>query len=82
MTGREFEQEVRRVARALWNLAPGEGASELINNDEIDCVCRTEELVHLIECTTDRGMQKFRNQVLKLAAAKRGLERKGETVKL
>ena len=82
MTGREFEQEVPIVARALWNLAPGEGASELINNDEIDCVCRTEELVHLIECTTDRGMQKFRLQVSKLERAKRGLERKGETVKL
>lgn len=82
MTGREFEDEVRNVARALWNLAPGEGSSELINNDEIDCVCRTEELIHLIECTTDRGMQKFRLQVSKLERAKRSLERKGETVKL
>ena len=82
MRGREFEQEVRRVARALWHLAPGEGASEFINNDEIDCVCRTEELIHLIECTTDRGMQKFRTQISKLASAKWALERRGATVKL
>ena len=82
MTGREFEQEVRAVARALWSLAPGGGASELINNDEIDCVCRTEELVHLIECTTDGRMEKFRTQVLKLGTARRELQRKGETVKL
>ena len=81
-TGTGFEQEVRNVARALWNLAPGEGASEFINNDEIDCVCRTEELIHLIECTTDRGMEKFLKQVTKLTSAKQYLERRGETVKL
>ena len=82
MTGPEFEQNVRAVARALWHLPPGEGASELINNDEIDCVCRTEELIHLIECTTERTMSKFRTQVDKLIAAKRHLERQGETVKM
>ena len=82
IAGRPFEEEVRGVARALWNLSPGEGASELINNDEIDCVCRTEELIHLIECTTERTMEKFRRQVEKLQAAKVYLERQGETVKL
>ena len=82
MTGPEFEREVRTVARALWNLQPGEGAAEFINNDEIDCVCRTEELIHLIECTTDRGMMKVREQVSKLISAKRELEKQGETVKL
>ena len=82
MIGPTFEQEVRTVARALWELAPGEGASEFINNDEIDCVCRTEELVHLIECTTDGRMNKFRHQVDKLIGAKRHLERSGHTVKM
>ena len=82
MTGPEFEHAVRTVARALWNLAPGEGAAERINNDEIDCVCRTEELVHLIECTTERGMEKFRLQISKLQSAKRYLENNGHTVKL
>ena len=82
MVGPEFEREVREVARALWNLPPGEGAAEFIANDEIDCVCRTEELIHLIECTTDRGMAKLRTQVSKLTLAKRYLEGRGETVKL
>ena len=82
MVGPEFEREVREVARAHWNLAPGEGAAEFIANDEIDCVCRTEELIHLIECTTDRGMAKLRTQVTKLIMAKRHLEGRGETVKL
>ena len=82
LVGQTFEQEVREVARALWDLPPGEGASEFINNDEIDCVCRTEELIHLIECTTDGTMKKFRQQVTKLIGAKRHLERSGETVKM
>jgi len=82
MTGPEFEQEVRMIARALWHLAPGEGAAEFINNDEIDCVCRTEEVIHLIECTTDRGMQKFRDQATKLTSARNWLVTRGETVKL
>ena len=82
MTGPGFESTVRSVARALWNLAPGEGAAERINNDEIDCVCRTEELLHLIECTTERTMEKFRLQTTKLQNAKRYLESQGETVKL
>ena len=63
MVGPEFEREVRGVARALWNLSPGEGAAEFINNEEIDCVCRTEELIHLIECSTDGRMEKYRQQV-------------------
>ena len=82
MTGPVFEQTVRSVARALWNLFPGEGAAERINNDEIDCVCRTEELIQLIECTTERTMEKFRTQTTKLQNAKRYLENNGETVKL
>ena len=82
MTGPGFEQEVRSVARALWNLAAGDGGAERINNDEIDCVCHTEDVVHLIECTTDRKMDKFRMQVAKLTNAKTYLERRGATVKL
>ena len=82
MAGEVFEQEVRSVARSLWNLAPGEGSAEFINNDEIDCVCRTEELIHLIECTTDRSMEKFRLQITKLVSAKQFFEKHGETVKM
>ena len=82
MIGPSFETEVRRVARALWNLLPGEAAAERINNDEIDCICRTEDLIHLIECTTDSRMEKFRSQVTKLRNAKSYLEGSNSTVKL
>ena len=82
MIGPNFENEVRSIARALWGLAPGEGAAEVINQQEIDCVCRTEDLVHLIECTTDGRMAKFTNDVQRLINAKRYLEGRGETVSL
>lgn len=82
MTGPEFEREVRAVARALWDLHPGEGAAENINSDEIDCVCRTEFVTHLIECTTERRMEKFRTQTNKLVSAKTYLEMQRQTVRL
>ena len=82
MTGWKFEDKVRTVARSLWHLSPGEGAAEFIGAEEIDCVCRTEDLVHLVECTQLRTMEKYRLQVNKLVTAKRELERRGETVKL
>ena len=81
MTGPVFEQEVRTVARAYWDLATGDGGAERINNDEIDCVCHTEDVVHIIECTTDRKMDKFRTQVTKLTNARSYLQRQGEIVK-
>ena len=82
MTGWEFEDRVRTVARSLWHLSPGQGAAEFIGAEEIDCVCRTEDLVHLIECTQLRTMEKYRLQVNKLVTAKRELERQRQTVKL
>ena len=74
MTGFEFEDRVRTVARSLWHLSPGQGAAEFIGAEEIDCVCRTEDLVHLVECTQLRTMEKYRLQVSKLVTAKRELE--------
>ena len=82
MIGPDFESEVRFVARARWSLKPGEGAAEVINQQEIDCVCRTEDGVQLIECTTDGRMAKFTTDVQRLIAAKRYLEGRGETVRL
>ena len=82
MVGMAFEREVRGVARALWQLPAGKGAAELIGNDEIDCVCETEDVVHIIECTIERRLEKFREQANKLVAAKRVLEGRGDTVKM
>lgn len=75
--GEVFEDEVRDVARALWNIPVGEGGAEMIDGNEIDCVCRTEDVVHLVECTTERSQEKVIKQVNKLVTAIRSEERRG-----
>ncbi len=82
MTGADLENQVRGVARALWAIPPGEGGSEVIDGQEIDCVCRTEDLVHLLECTLERSLEKVTKDINKLLHAKRSEERRGNTVKL
>jgi hypothetical protein len=77
-----FEDEVRRLARARWNLPSGNGGSEFIDHQEIDSVCRTEEVVHLLMCTIERRVDKVRKDVRKLIKARDWLQRQGETVKL
>jgi hypothetical protein len=78
----KFEDDVRRLARARWNLPAGKGGSEFIDHQEIDSVCRTEEIVHLLMCTTERKVDKVRKDVAKLIKARESLQRQGETVKL
>lgn len=80
--GDDFEERVRTVARALWGLPPGEGGSELYGSNQIDCVCRTEDVVHLIECTIDRSQEKLLKQIQKLLNAQRDEQRRGSTVKM
>ena len=43
---KQFESEVRRVARQLWPDAEGGGA-ETIENRERDGVFQTEDVIHL-----------------------------------
>jgi hypothetical protein len=80
--GQAFEEDVRNVARARWHLEEGEGSAEVIDGLEIDCVCRTEDVVHLIECTIERKQQKVIDQINRLVRAKRAEEKNGNTVKL
>lgn len=80
--GPEFEEVVRAVARARWGLPPGAGSPDLVGGQEIDIVCRTEDLVHFIMCTTDRRLDKVTHDCNKLVTAKRSEEPRGSTVKL
>lgn len=75
--GNAFEDQVREVARALWSISPGDGGAERIDGNEIDCVCRTEDVVHLVECTIDRSQEKVIKQINKLIAAIRAEEKRG-----
>ena len=80
--GRQFEEEVRALARARWNLAPGAGGAQNVNGQEIDCVAETEEVTHLVMCTVSRKLDKLRADVDKLVKAGRHLSQRGHTTKL
>lgn len=79
--GAEFEESVRSVARARWLLPPGGGGAERIAGHDIDVVCRTEEIVHLIMVTTLRTLAKVSGDCSKLAAAKLAEGRRNQLVK-
>lgn len=81
MSGRSFEEDVRGLARARWNLPPGEGGSVNINGQEVDIRCDTEDVTHLIMCTVSRRIDKIRTDVEKLGKAARFLQGQGVTTK-
>jgi NACHT domain len=64
---RDFENEARRVARALWPEARYSGAV-LVDGRERDGIFETEECIHLLEATTSRRLDKAKEDVGKLAA--------------
>jgi len=65
MENTEFENEVRKIARALWPSAENQGKA-LIDGQERDGVFITDECVHLIEFTTSRGQDKALEDINKL----------------
>ena len=54
---KDFEDEVRRIARLLWPSAEFGGAS-MEEGRERDGVFETEEFIHILECTTSRSKRK------------------------
>lgn len=78
--GRVFEDEVRRVAEAVWGLDPGECQPEWYQNDpvlhELDGIVRLRDISHLIMATTSRKLEKAKSDIAKLnAAAQKELHR-------
>jgi hypothetical protein len=71
---KDFENEVRRVARALWPAARYSGALN-IDGRERDGVFETEECIHLVEATTSRKLDKAKQDIDKLVSLKSKLER-------
>ena len=61
-----YEDEVRRIARALWPSAEFDGA-RIIGGRETDGVFVTEESIHIIEATISRRKQKAQQDIDKLA---------------
>ena len=63
-----FEQEVLRIARALWPSAELSG-STIIDGREVDGVFRTEDCIHILEATTSRRQDKASSDISKLNRA-------------
>lgn len=64
----DFENEVRRIARAKWPSAQYSGA-QMIDGRERDGVFETEEAVHFIEATVSSNAGKAREDTKKLFKA-------------
>ena len=61
----QFENEVRRIARALWPSAEFDGAAN-VEGRERDGVFVTEDCVHVVEATTSRSKEKARQDITKI----------------
>ncbi len=62
---REFEDEVRRIARQLWPEAEHDGAA-MVQGRERDGIFETEDCVHCVECTVSRQKDKAKTDRNKL----------------
>jgi hypothetical protein len=65
-TDREFEDEVRRIARLLWPVAEFDGAA-IEDGRERDGIFETDEFVNVVECTVSRGKEKAQDDTAKIA---------------
>jgi hypothetical protein len=70
LNGKDFEDEVRRIARLLWPSAEFGGAA-MEDGKERDGVFETEEFLHIIECTTSKSKAKAESDVQKLQSLTR-----------
>jgi hypothetical protein len=70
---RRFEEEVRRVAEAVWSLEPGACLPTFYPNDpvvsEVDGIARLRDVTHLIMVTTSRRLDKVKGDCKKLQSA-------------
>lgn len=68
-----FEAEVRRVAEAVWNMAPGQCQPTHYPTDpvvrELDGIARLRDVTHLLMATTSTRLDKVKDDVKKLQAA-------------
>lgn len=77
-----FEEEVRRVARALWEADPGQGGADMIDGKERDCIFEQEHLTHYVECTAEETVAKIKKDSEKMVAYRDQQAKKGRLAKL
>lgn len=64
--GMQFEDQVRQIARALWEAEPGDGAPAIVDGKERDCIIDLEDITHYVECTTDKTTKKIKHDLDKM----------------
>ncbi len=83
-TNLAFEDEVRRVAEAVWRLEPGECQPAWYTSDavlhELDGIARLRDITHLLMVTTSTRLEKVKGDVAKLEAAARKEGKRGVPV--
>jgi len=72
----QFEDEVRRIARARWPQAQFDGATILAGRER-DGVFETDDVIHYIEATTSRRADKAKDDTKKIFAAMADQQRSG-----
>ncbi len=75
---KHFEDEVRRIARALWPEAEFSGA-DIMDSKEVDGVFETEDCIHIVEATISRRMEKAKQDVNKISKLLRKIQGKSGT---
>lgn len=75
---KHFENEVRRIARALWPEAEFSGA-DIVDSREVDGIFETEDCIHVVEATTSRRMEKAKQDVGKISKLLRKLQGRSGT---
>lgn len=78
----EFEEEVRRVARALWDADPGEGNSVMIDGRERDFILDRGGVDFYVECTTESSLKKIKHDAEKMVQYRERQARTGRAVSL
>jgi hypothetical protein len=78
---RAFEDEARRVAEAVWGMAPGDCQPEHYSDNpvirELDGIARLRDITHLVMATVSTKLEKVKEDVRKLEAAERIEQQRG-----
>ncbi|MGK2963716.1 MAG: hypothetical protein ACSLFK_16470 [Gemmatimonadaceae bacterium] len=73
IANKQFEDDVRRVAEAVWELPPGAIQPQHYTTDsvvrELDGLARLRDVTHLVMATTSTKLDKVKSDVAKLNAA-------------
>lgn len=80
MSGDQFEERVRRLVRAKWDLPAGDAGKKFISIQEVDLYFEKYGDIFLIMCTKERKADKIRRDAEKLHFCRAYLTQQGSGV--